>query len=549
MFYPKALAMEMNLQGSRLLIMLKPKYVPERISTQITDMQEEPQVEEAEEEEFKKQKGVRESSGLKPESEKKHANTDAGRQSGAMLTLQLIPLPAPSNMTGALTAAIQDTIVRWRRESGYNCCWVPGMRHAGIAAQAGLGEIVVATTRIETHLHGKYAIYPFNEREMPIVFDGILVDPQFWTGAVKITPAHDPNDFNVRKRHNLKHVNTLTNGGLINNNGGPTFEGMPRFKARVAVAMALKQNSLYRGAQDNQMPLWTKTVRKLRLSTKYFTLEEDPSKEFGEYADRWVVGRDEDEALFEANMPDNNSNFRAFYPTSVLETGDAWLCLEYNSVVMHLSKSNKWGNLGNLHRRLEKGNLDPNVRLPQVAGNCAKKDSKMVSEKPAFVVCRPVASKDVIFLKDGEEMSLEGVNSRYQLLLLYHLLSTSLHLQQAQGSRNAGAEHEKLIKGKDAIQKQRHKLYKQISFYAYKNVRDEVPEENEKKLDKQDKLLRELEREMTLLRCTISMSYCYLLMDMGLLLFGSSMMKLSSVFSFVKLGKRSGRLHYGDTYK
>lgn len=54
---------------------------------------------------------------------------------------------------------------------------------------------------------------------------------------------------------------------------------------------------------------------------------------------------------------------------------------------------------------------------------------------------------------------------------------------------------------------------------------------------------------MTLLRCTISMSYCYLLMDMGLLLFGSSMMKLSSVFSFVKLGKRSGRLHYGDTYK
>lgn len=133
--------------------------------------------------------------------------------------------------------------------------------------QAGLGEIVVATTRIETHLHGKYAIYPFNEREMPIVFDGILVDPQFWTGAVKITPAHDPNDFNVRKRHNLKHINTLTNGGLINNNGGPTFEGMPRFKARVAVAMALKQNSLYRGAQDNQMPLWTKTVRKLRLSS------------------------------------------------------------------------------------------------------------------------------------------------------------------------------------------------------------------------------------------------------------------------------------------
>ncbi|XP_026421087.1 valine--tRNA ligase, mitochondrial 1-like [Papaver somniferum] len=96
-------------------------------------------------------------------------------------------------------------------------------------------EIVVATTRVETmlddtgmavhpedkrytHLHGKYAIYPFNGSRLSIVCDGILVDPQFGTGAVKITPAHDPNDFDFGKRHNLEFINILTNEGLINNN-------------------------------------------------------------------------------------------------------------------------------------------------------------------------------------------------------------------------------------------------------------------------------------------------------------------------------------------
>ncbi|KAM1735053.1 hypothetical protein ACFX11_020442 [Malus domestica] len=262
----------------------------------------------------------------------------------------VIVLPPP-NVTGtlhighALTAAIEDTIIRWRRMSGYNAMWLPGMDHAGIATQVvvekklmsekkitrhdigrdafvaevwdwkqkhgstilqqlrrlgasldwsrecftmdekrsnavaeafvrlhkqgllyrdnrivtwdcglltaisdievdyidiqertllrvpgyenpvefgvltsfaypleeELGEIVVATTRVETilgdtaiavhpnderyrHLHGKHAIHPFNGRRIPIICDEILVDPEFGTGAVKITPAHDPND-------------------------------------------------------------------------------------------------------------------------------------------------------------------------------------------------------------------------------------------------------------------------------------------------------------------------------------------------------------------
>ncbi|XP_072972048.1 valine--tRNA ligase, mitochondrial 1-like [Typha angustifolia] len=482
----------------------------------------------------------------------------------------VIVLPPP-NVTGALhighglTAAIQDTIIRWRRMSGYNTLWVPGMDHAGIATQVvvekklmreskltrhdigrerfvaevwkwkdqyggtiltqerrlgasldwsrecftmdekrskavteafvrlykegliyrdnrlvnwdctlrtaisdievdykeikeetllkvpgydspvqfgvltsfayplegGLGEIIVATTRIETmlgdtavaihskderykHLHGKYALHPFNGRRLPIICDDVLVDPNFGTGAVKITPAHDPNDFEVGKRHKLDFINIFTDDGKINSNGGEEFEGMPRFTARVAVSEALQAKGLYRGSQKNEMNLgicsrsndvvepmikpqwfvscnsmaklaldavkskqieiipqqyeqdwsrWLENIRDWCISRQlwwghripawYVTLNDDQLKGIGSYNDHWVVARNEEEAILEANLsfsgkkfqisrdpdvldtwfssglfplsvlgwPDNTADFSAFYPTSVLETG------------------------------------------------------------------------------------------------------------------------------------------------------------------------------------------------------------------------------------
>ncbi|VAH73821.1 unnamed protein product [Triticum turgidum subsp. durum] len=138
--------------------------------------------------------------------------------------------------------------------------------------EEGLGEIIVATTRIETmlgdtaiavhpedkrykHLHGKHAIHPFNGRKLKIICDAVLVDPTFGTGAVKITPAHDPNDFEVGKRHNLEFINIFTDDGKINSNGGAQFEGMPRFAARVAVIDALKEKGLYKDTKKNEMNL------------------------------------------------------------------------------------------------------------------------------------------------------------------------------------------------------------------------------------------------------------------------------------------------------
>jgi valyl-tRNA synthetase len=107
--------------------------------------------------------------------------------------------------------------------------------------------IEVATTRPETilgdtavavhpdderysHLIGKTAILPILNREIPIIAD-TYVDPEFGTGAVKITPAHDPNDFEVGQRHDLPQIRVMNDDATINAHGGP-YEGMTRYECR-----------------------------------------------------------------------------------------------------------------------------------------------------------------------------------------------------------------------------------------------------------------------------------------------------------------------------
>lgn len=121
------------------------------------------------------------------------------------------------------------------------------------------GQIVIATTRPETmlgdtgvavnpnderykHLIGKTAILPLLERELPIV-GADEVDPEFGTGILKITPAHDPIDFEIGNRSGLQSLNILNNNGTINDNGGP-FAGMTREDARTAVVGELEKKRL-----------------------------------------------------------------------------------------------------------------------------------------------------------------------------------------------------------------------------------------------------------------------------------------------------------------
>ena len=121
--------------------------------------------------------------------------------------------------------------------------------------------LTIATTRPETmlgdtavavnpnderyiHLKGKYVILPIINRRIPIIFDNYS-DPEKGSGAVKITPAHDFNDFEVGKRHGLDMINIFDANASINENGGEDFKGLDRFEARKKVLEILKDQNLY----------------------------------------------------------------------------------------------------------------------------------------------------------------------------------------------------------------------------------------------------------------------------------------------------------------
>ena len=125
----------------------------------------------------------------------------------------------------------------------------------GSASQHGADDsIVVATTRAETmlgdtavavhpdddrytHLVGKMVELPLTGRRIPVIADD-RVDPAFGTGAVKVTPAHDPNDFEIGRRHDLPSITVLDEHGVVTAHG--PFQGLDRFEARPAVVAALR---------------------------------------------------------------------------------------------------------------------------------------------------------------------------------------------------------------------------------------------------------------------------------------------------------------------
>ena len=129
----------------------------------------------------------------------------------------------------------------------------------------GSGDLVVATTRPETmmgdtgvavnpederfkHLVGKTCILPIMNREIPIVADE-YVELGFGTGAVKMTPAHDPNDFEVGLRHNLETIRCIGDDGRINENGGP-YNGMDRYECRAAIIKDLEEQGYLVKTED-----------------------------------------------------------------------------------------------------------------------------------------------------------------------------------------------------------------------------------------------------------------------------------------------------------
>ncbi|HMD32568.1 MAG TPA: class I tRNA ligase family protein, partial [Candidatus Acidoferrales bacterium] len=149
--------------------------------------------------------------------------------------------------------------------------------------------IVVATTRPETmlgdtgvavhpdderyrRLVGKKVLLPLANREIPVVADA-AVDPAFGTGAVKVTPAHDPNDFEIGKRNGLAEINVMTEEGKMNAGAG-AYAGLDRFEARKRVVADLAAQGLLERIEDHKHSVGVcqrcKTVVEPRLSIQWF---------------------------------------------------------------------------------------------------------------------------------------------------------------------------------------------------------------------------------------------------------------------------------------
>ncbi len=114
-----------------------------------------------------------------------------------------------------------------------------------------LGDTAVAVNPEDpryTHLIGRSVLLPIMNRPIPIVADS-YVDMEFGTGVVKITPAHDPNDFEVGRRHNLPEINVMNDDATINENGGK-FQGMDRYEARAAIVKELDEMGLLVKIED-----------------------------------------------------------------------------------------------------------------------------------------------------------------------------------------------------------------------------------------------------------------------------------------------------------
>ena len=166
------------------------------------------------------------------------------------------------NWDPVLQTAVSDLEVVSEEEDG-------SLWHVRYPLGDGSGHVEVATTRPETMLGdtavavhpeddryrglvGSMVELPLTERRIPVVADE-MVDPEFGTGCVKITPAHDFNDYQVGERHGLERINVLTRDARINDNAPERYRGLDRFEARAKIVEDLEARGLLAGTEPHRM--------------------------------------------------------------------------------------------------------------------------------------------------------------------------------------------------------------------------------------------------------------------------------------------------------
>src|SRR5215472_7759383 len=157
-----------------------------------------------------------------------------------------------------------------------------------------LGDTAVAVNAKDeryTHLHGKKVLLPLMNREIPIIVDD-LANPEFGTGAVKVTPAHDPNDFQAGLRHNLPQIDVMDESARMNANAG-AYAGLGRFEARKRVLADLEAQGFLVGTKDYTIALGkcdrSGTVVEPRLSEQWFVKIEPLAKRAIEVVEKGYI--------------------------------------------------------------------------------------------------------------------------------------------------------------------------------------------------------------------------------------------------------------------
>ncbi|AJC22847.1 valine--tRNA ligase [Pandoraea pulmonicola] len=196
------------------------------------------------------------------------------------------------NWESTLLTAVSDLEVVSEEEDG-------SLWHIRYPLADGTGSLTVATTRPETmlgdvalmvhpederyrHLIGKMAKLPLSDREIPIIADD-YVDLEFGTGVVKVTPAHDFNDYAVGQRHNLPQINILTLDAKINENAPEKYRGMDRFDARKQIVADLDAEGLLESVKPHKLMVprsdRTGTVIEPMLTDQWFVAMSKPAPE------------------------------------------------------------------------------------------------------------------------------------------------------------------------------------------------------------------------------------------------------------------------------
>jgi valyl-tRNA synthetase len=173
-----------------------------------------------------------------------------------------------------------------------------------------LGDTAVAVHPSDEryqHLIGKTVTIPLVNREVPIIADGLLVKKELGTGAVKVTPAHDPNDYAAGVRHKLPQINILHPDGTINENGG-RYAGMDRYTAREAVTEEMEKLGLFEGREDRDIEL------------KHSDRSKTPIEPY--LSDQWFVKMDH---LAQTAMDAVNDGRVKFFPERYARTYLDWL--------------------------------------------------------------------------------------------------------------------------------------------------------------------------------------------------------------------------------